>query len=69
MPNKPGFAFGILPVLRPNGSIESYQIQSQNHGLPDEVVITVIRNWLKIIEERYYEKFKMGATTQKIEQR
>jgi hypothetical protein len=58
---KIGFAFGIRPRLNPDGSIASYDVQAQNFGLPDETVITLVRNWLRVVEDNYYNKFK-GAT-------
>lgn len=58
---KLGFAFGIRPRLKPDGSVASYDIQAQNYGLPDEIVITLVRNWLKIVEDNYYGKFKSAT--------
>jgi hypothetical protein len=54
---QPLFALGIRPQLNPDGTIAGYQVQSQSMGLPDETVITIVKNWLRMVEENYYKKF------------
>ena len=53
-----GFALGIRTELDENNKGVSYKVQSENRGIPDEVVITIVRNWLRAMEDNYYERFK-----------
>jgi len=53
----PLFALGIRPQLNPDGSVSGYQVQSQSMGLPDEIVITIVENWLRMVKENYHKKF------------
>lgn len=55
--SQPLFALGIRPQLNPDGSVSGYQVQSQSMGLPDEIVITIVENWLKMVKENYHKKF------------
>lgn len=52
-----GFAFGIKARIDDNNQIVGYSVQSEGKGIPDEIVITIVRNWLRQVEEKYYKKF------------
>jgi len=54
---QPLFALGIRPQLNADGTVAGYQVQSQSMGLPDEIVITIVENWLRMVKENYHKKF------------
>lgn len=56
-PDPIGFALGIRTKLDPDGKIMGYQVQSETKGLPDEMIITIVRNWFRMVEENYYNRF------------
>ena len=51
------FALGIRPQMNKDGTISGYQVQSQSMGLPDEIIITIVENWLRMVKENYHKKF------------
>jgi len=51
------FAFAVHTVQRADGN-PILSVYSENKGLPDEFVITLMRNWLKAYESAYHENFK-----------
>lgn len=55
---KLGFSFDVLVNINGTGSFESIQVFHQNKGLPQEIIITVVKNWLNAYEADYYDKFK-----------
>jgi len=50
------FVFGIQ--THTNGSNLNFSVHSQNQGLPDEIIITIMRHFLRKYEDEYQEKFK-----------
>jgi len=54
----PAFALAIRPQINEQGQLVGYQVQSQSFGLPDEVIITLVRNWLRQVEDTYYQRFR-----------
>ena len=56
--NEPySFALGIKIYSPDSNSALPFSIQTINRGIPKEVVLTAIRNWLKKKEDNYYEDF------------
>jgi len=53
-----GFALGIKPQVNEKGEEIGFELKSGNNGLPDEVVITLVKHWLKAVEDNYHQKFK-----------
>ncbi len=52
-----GFALGIIPQLDGNGNIVGYQVKSESRGLSQEIIMTLLRNWLRASEDDYFKKF------------
>ena len=52
-----GFAFGIRPQHDPDGVVIGYRVQSHSNGLSDEVILTIVRNWLRSREDSYHQSF------------
>jgi hypothetical protein len=55
-----GFALAILPQLDFEGRIASYRVHAQNN-LQEEVVLTLVRAWLRREEDNHFEAFKAGS--------
>jgi hypothetical protein len=51
------FAFIIEQTQTPDGN-ERFGIRTVQAGLPSEMIITFMKNWLKNEESRYHEFFK-----------
>ena len=56
--NPLGFAFGIMPVHDPEGNFISWYVESKNFGIQKEVIITLVRNWLRETEDDYHAQFR-----------
>ncbi len=55
--NEPvGFFIGITPKSFSDSSVK-YRVQSINHRIPDEVILTIVRHWLKDAEDSYFKNF------------
>ncbi|MEK6964081.1 MAG: hypothetical protein AABX70_06640 [Nanoarchaeota archaeon] len=52
-----GFVFGIRIQRDVNGNFVGYQVQSESKGLPEETILTIVRNWIRAAEDNYYKKF------------
>ncbi len=35
-----------------------FKVVTKNQGVPNEHIITLVRNWLKLTEKIYYDSFK-----------
>ncbi|GEM_PF-6255343 len=51
------FALGVRAVELFDGR-KRYFIKTQNHGVPQEVLITLLRHWLKMTEDSYSAEFR-----------
>ena len=49
------FSLGIY-LIEKKDKLE-FKIYSDNKGVPDEILITMVKNWLKVMEDTYHEKF------------
>lgn len=58
MTEEVGFVLTIRANQNPDGTLAGYAVRSEDYGLAKEAVLTLTRNWLKMLEEDYYEKFK-----------
>lgn len=59
MADEAGFILTIRATQNPNGSLAGYAVQSEDYGLGKEAVLTLAKkNWLRMIEDDYYERFK-----------
>ncbi len=47
------FLLGILETIDSDGNT-TYSVTSQKKGIKDEVLITLLRHWLKRTEEEYH---------------
>jgi hypothetical protein len=54
---KPKFALGIIRQELPSGKVH-FQVMAENHGIPEEYLIMLVRSWLKVSEQRYHDKFR-----------
>ncbi len=50
------FSFEIVGVDTPNGV--DFKVRMFNQGVPEEMVITKMRMWLRGAEQAYFEYFK-----------
>ncbi len=53
----PAFIFVTKPQFDAAGMINDMRIQTANVGVPEEIVLTIIRHWLKSIDREYHRKF------------
>ncbi|MDO8661503.1 MAG: hypothetical protein Q7K43_06445 [Candidatus Woesearchaeota archaeon] len=51
------FALGVRAIELFDGS-KKYFVKTQNHGVPQEVLITLLRHWLRMTEDSYSAEFK-----------
>jgi hypothetical protein len=58
MAEEVGFILTIRANQNPDGTLAGYAVQSEDYGLGKEAVLTLARNWLRMIEDDYHEKFK-----------
>lgn len=57
---EPMFAFGIRIQKLPDGKV-AYQTQSQNQGVPNEIVIMQMKAFLRNLENDYFNDFDKGV--------
>ncbi len=58
MTEQVGFVLSINANQNPDGALAGYAVQSEDYGLSKEAVLTLIRNWLRMAEDKYHEQFK-----------
>jgi hypothetical protein len=58
MAEEVGFILTIRANQNPDGTLAGYAVQSEDYGLGKEAVLTLARNWLRMVEDTYHEKFK-----------
>jgi len=58
MTEQVGFVISISANQNPDGTLAGYAVQSEDYGLAKEAVLTLARNWLRMVEDTYHEKFK-----------
>jgi len=51
------FVLGIMAQDLPSGKVH-FRVMTENHGIPDEYLIMLLRNWLKVSEQIYHDKFR-----------
>lgn len=51
------FALGIKIMEDANGST-SWTMSSRSEGISDETIIMLVKNWLRNMEDKYFESFK-----------
>lgn len=51
------FALIIRATQNPNGSLADYSVHGESDDLPEEIIVALTRNWLRMIEENYYARF------------
>lgn len=52
------FLLSILPNTDQDGRVLGFHIQHTNQSVPQEIILTFIRTWLREMEDAYYQKFK-----------
>ena len=55
--NHPMFALGIF-LEETEGRKEKLRIETDNRGLHDEAILTMMRNWLRKADDQFHDKFK-----------
>lgn len=56
MEEEPKIHFGLSVTAESEGNGWNFSVASANYGLPEEVIITVVRHWLRRTEKDYFEK-------------
>ncbi|MBI4145692.1 hypothetical protein HY493_05840 [Candidatus Woesearchaeota archaeon] len=51
------FGLAITAEDGANGSLERVQVRSQSHGLSEESIITIVRTWLRNLEDNYRDEY------------
>lgn len=52
-----GFAIGIQIRDTSNPARPNYLVHSSNRGIPHEMILSIVRAWLKTEEGKFYQKF------------
>lgn len=60
-PGPIGFALGIRARLGKDGTLISYSVQTHSNGLSEEIILTIMRHWLRSSEDDYHEYFLSQA--------
>ena len=48
--------FSLIVIPRPDDA-QRFDVHSLSVGLTQEVVLTMVRNWLKLAEDQYHHEF------------
>lgn len=51
------FVFAIIAQYSADGHLVDYALQSENEGVRKEMIFTLMRNWLRMEEDRYHADF------------
>lgn len=51
-----GFIFVIEPITDLNGNIIDWYSRSENLGVRDEIILTMMRTWLRGEEDKYFNQ-------------
>lgn len=48
----------VVEGLETAAGVAGWQIRTKNLGISQETMLTLIRNWLRLEEDRYHDEFK-----------
>lgn len=60
---KIGFALGIRPIKNNEGTIIKWSIETLNQKVPLEIAISLMQNWLELMNESYFARFKSDLSS------
>ena len=53
------FSLGIYRFEKDNKM--DFKVHAENIDVPDTIMLTIVRNWLKTMEDTYHEDFKKDS--------
>ena len=59
-PIEPTFILGLKLRKNEDGTF-GWDIKSKSTNIPDEMIISLVRFWLKAVEDKYYDSFKKAG--------
>ena len=51
-----GFIFAIRPIEDNEGNVIDWHAQFENLGVQEEIVLTMVRHWLRAAEDKYFNE-------------
>ena len=52
------YYLAIAPQFTQDDTLIGYDIHSRNEGIPEEVIIVLLRNWIRMVETKYHYQFR-----------